>query len=115
MATLEYPGGGRVQLSHLSYSIPERRFSGIYELAFCEKTGVDLSNALAWEASGKSRELCPQRGNETWLAISSFIDDLLAGRRPDASASVSYDACLAALMCQRAIETGRAVTPPDLV
>src|SRR5262245_25403003 len=54
---LEYPGGGKVHHSHLSYAIPDRRFAGVYELVFGEKLGIDLANAVAWDRSGKTMEL----------------------------------------------------------
>ena len=109
-AILEYPGGAKVQLSHLTYAIPDRRMSGIYELAFCERTGVDLANAVTWDANGKRRELCRQRGNETQLAVESFVSDLVEGRRPQAGANQAFHAALAAILCRRAIDEGRTVT-----
>jgi len=104
-AVLEFDGGGKVQLSHLTYSIPERRFSGIYELAFCENTGVDVANALTWDKSGCTRQLDVHGGNDTQLAVESFVDSLIRGKRPAADALVAYQASLAALMCRRAIDT----------
>jgi len=89
-AVLEYPGGAKVQLSHLSYSIPERRFSGSSELVFCERAGVDVANAMAWDSCGKSIELCRTGGKETHLAMDSFLDSLLEGRRPEADIEVAY-------------------------
>lgn len=109
-AVMEYPGGGKVLLSHLTYSIPERRFSGIYELAFCERTGVDLANALTWDDSGQTRKLCSERGNETRGAVAAFVESLLHGKRPAASAEVAYQASLAAFLCRRAIESERRVS-----
>ncbi|MEM7235529.1 MAG: Gfo/Idh/MocA family oxidoreductase [Planctomycetota bacterium] len=113
-AMLEYPCGGKVQLSHLSYSIPDRRFAGIYELAFCEKSGVDLANALTWDSSGRTVELCKERGNETQLAVQSFVDSVLDGKRPEAGAEEAYGATMAALMCRRAIDEERAVKFEEL-
>lgn len=113
-AVLEYPGGTKVQLSHMNYSIPDRRFSGAYELVFCENAGVDVANAMAWDSSGKSRELCGARGNETHLAMESFIESLLEGRRPDADIEVAYQATLSSLLCARAIESEGRVTWDEL-
>ena len=104
-AILEYPGGAKVQLSHMNYSIPERRFSGAYELVFCERAGVDVANALVWDTSGKSRELCGIRGNETRLAMASFLESLLEGKRPEADIEVAYRATLSSLLCSRALES----------
>ena len=104
-AVLEYPGGAKVQLSHLSYSIPERRFSGTCELVFCERAGVDVANAIVWDARGKSRQLCTTGGNETRLAMDSYLDSLLEGRRPEADIEVAYRATLSSLLCSKAIES----------
>jgi predicted dehydrogenase len=118
-AVIEYPRGAKVLLSHLSYAVPDRRFAGIYELAFCEKAGVDLPNAVAWESSGpesgKARELCAERGNETELAVAAFLDCLVEGRRPEASAEVAHRATLAALLCRQAIDCGRRVAWTEIV
>ncbi len=105
-AVLVYPGGGKVHFSHLTYAVPDRRFSGIYELAFCEKTGVDLANARAWEPDGRTRELCDARGNETDLAMASFVDALIEGRRPEAGIDQAYRATMAALLCRQAVDRG---------
>jgi len=113
-AVLEYPGGAKVQLSHMNYSIPDRRFSGAYELVFCENAGVDVANAMAWDASGKSHELCQARGNETHLAMESFIESLVDGKRPDADIEVAYNATLSSLLCARALERGGRVTWDEL-
>lgn len=113
-AVLEYPGGAKVQLSHLSYSIPDRRFSGTCELVFCEHAGVDVANAMAWDSCGKSRELCKTRGNETSLAMESFLDSLLEGKRPEADIEVAYRATLSSLLCGRAIERGGKVLWDEL-
>ena len=113
-AVLEYPGGAKVQLSHLSYSIPERRFSGSSELVFCERAGVDVANAMAWDSCGKSIELCRTGGKETHLAMESFLDSLLEGRRPEADIEVAYRATLASLLCSRAIDSGTKVSWDEL-
>jgi len=109
-ATIEYPGGVKVQLSHLTHAIPDRRFAGVYELAFCEQAGVDLGNALAWDATGRARELSAARGSDTQLAVAAFFESVATGRRPLADAQTACRATLAALLCQRAIDTGRRVT-----
>lgn len=106
---LEFPGGGKVHHSHVTYSIPERRFAGIYELAFCEKTGVDLANAVTWGPSGQTRELCKERGNDTRLAVAGFLRSLLDGEPAEASAQVGYNATLAALLSRKALECDRRV------
>ena len=98
----------------MNFSIPDRRFSGAYELVFCENAGVDISNATAWDASGKSRELCRVRGNETRLAMASFLESLLDGKRPDADIEVAYRATLSALLCARALESDGRVTWDEL-
>lgn len=106
---LEYPAGAKAFLSHLNYSIPERRFAGIYELAFCERTGVDLANALTWTAAGQTRELCSEGGSDTARALASFAGCLVRGVRPDAGADVGYEASMAAILARSALERGTAV------
>lgn len=108
-AVLEYPGGAKVHLSHLSFAIPERRFSGIYELVFAERMGIDLSNALAWNERGETRQLTEANGNDTRLAVEGFFRSIRTGNPPEASAEAGYLASLAAILCRRAIETGRTV------
>ncbi len=118
-AVLEYPGGAKVHLSHLTYAIPDRRFSGIYELAFCEKTGVDIANALTWDSSGRTKELCTERGNETKQAMRAFVDGVLHGvlhgGRPFADCEAAYRSTLTALLCREAIDSGRRVTWDEFV
>jgi predicted dehydrogenase len=108
-AVLEYPGGAKVHLSHLSFAIPDRRFSGIYELVFAERMGIDLSNALAWTSQGETRQLTEEGGNDTRLAVEGFFRSIRTGSRPEAGAEEGYIASLAAILCRRAIETGRTV------
>jgi predicted dehydrogenase len=108
-AVIEYPGGAKVHLSHLSFAIPERRFSGIYELVFAEKMGVDLANALAWDSRGETRLLTGENGNDTRLAVEGFFHSIRTGTPPEAGAEAGYLASLAAILCRRAIETGRTV------
>ena len=81
---------------------------------FCENAGVDIANAMAWDASGKSRELCQARGNETRLAMASFLESLLDGKRPEADIEVAYRATLSALLCARALESDGRVTWDEL-
>ncbi|MBI4603577.1 MAG: Gfo/Idh/MocA family oxidoreductase, partial [Planctomycetes bacterium] len=118
-AVIEYPGGATVQLSHLTFAMPDRRFHGTYELAFAERMGVDLANAVAWTADGASRQLLSQGpqgaagrtgevSSETQRAVEAFLSCAAAGRRPEAGAEVGYRATLAALLCARALETGQA-------
>ncbi|HLU49061.1 MAG TPA: Gfo/Idh/MocA family oxidoreductase, partial [Planctomycetota bacterium] len=114
-AVLEFPGGAKVQLSHLQFSVPDRRFAGIYELAFCENGAVDLANALAWDRSGKTRHLAYESGNETQIALASFIDCVRTRRRPLADAAVAYRATLSALLCRRALELSRPVSIDEIV
>ena len=104
---LEYPGGAKVHLSHLTFAIPDRRFSGIYELAFTERMGVDLANALVWCERGGARQLPAVAGKDTELAIEGFFRSVETGTTPEASARAGYRATLAALLCRRAIESGR--------
>jgi predicted dehydrogenase len=114
-AVLEYPGGCKVHYSHLTYAVPERRFSGIYELAFGERAGVDLTNGLAWDRSGRTRQLSREGGNETQLAVAGFLRSLIRGERPGASADVGFRATLAALLCRRALECDRRVAWEDVL
>ncbi len=111
---IEYPGGIKVQLSHLSFAIPDRRFSGIYELAFAERMGIDLSNAVVWPEGGATRQLVADGSplgsqSDTQLAVRSFFDAAGAGRVPEAEAGAeaAYRATLAALLCQRALDSGQ--------
>jgi predicted dehydrogenase len=107
---LEYPRGGKVHFSHLNFAVPERRFAGIYELVFCEHGGIDLANALAWDRSGKARELATGRGSDTQLAVDGFVASVLSGQRPEADAEVGYGATLAALLGQKALDGGGRVS-----
>jgi predicted dehydrogenase len=108
-AVLEYPGGAKVHLSHLSHAIPDRRFSGIYELVFAERMGIDLSNALAWTEGGETRRLTEERGNDTRLAVDAFLRSVQTGTAPEAGAEAGHRATLAAALCRRALESGRTV------
>jgi predicted dehydrogenase len=113
-AVLEYPGGAKAHLSHVSYAIPERRFSGIYELVFAERLGIDLANALAWTPQGESRNLLPATegeaaGSDTELAVQGFLHSVATGKAPEAGAEAGRLATLAALLVRRAMETGRTV------
>ncbi len=107
---LEYPGGAKVSLTHLTYAIPDRRFSGIYEIVFAERGGVDLGAARVWPRDGKARALDAASGSDTPLAIGGFAAAALAQVRPVADIDVGYRANVVALMCRRALETGRPVT-----
>jgi predicted dehydrogenase len=133
-AVLEYPGGGKVHLSHLTFAVPERRFAGIHELVFCERAGVDLGNALAWNAAGETVELArvpgelaripgsggnetsavAEGGSETQLAVEGFLHAIETGRPPEADARAGAAATLAALLCRRAIESARPVSWSEL-
>ncbi len=112
-AVLEYPSGARVQLSHLSFAIADRRFSGIYELAFTERMGIDLANAVAWSESGATRQLLPEgpgsAPNDTHVSLRGFLESITTGRAPEAGLEVGLASTRAALLCQKAIETGRVV------
>ena len=108
-AVIEYPGGAKVHLSHLSYAIPDRRFSGIYELVFAERMGIDLANALAWTEAGETRRLTEERGNDTRLAVEAFLRSITTGTEPEAGAEAGHKATLAAVLCRRAIESGKTV------
>jgi len=106
-AVLEYEGGAKVHMSHLTFAVPERRFSGIQELAFGQHQGVDLANAAAWNSAGKSESLGAEKGNETERAVVGFLESVAAGRPSSVGASLGYEAALAALLCQRALDTGK--------
>jgi len=97
-AVLEYAGGAKVHMSHLSFAIPDRRFSGIYELVF-----------LVWTMSGETRQLVAEGGNDTREAISGFLRSMGSGERPRASVDAGYLGTLTALLCRKALETGRTV------
>jgi len=111
---LEYPGGAKVHFSHLSFSVPERRFSGIYELAFAADGGVDLANAQAWSRDGTSRRLEAPRGNDTQLALQAFLHCVRTGQRTIANIDVAYSATMTSLLAQRALDSGRTVEWSDL-
>ena len=98
-----------MQLSHVSFAVPDRRFAGIYELAFAERAGVDLSNAVVWTPDGEARHLPVASGSETRLALESFLRCVSTGEHPQASAEAGFEAAVAALLCCRAIEQGRTV------
>ena len=121
-AVLEYPGGAKVHFSQVTFAVPDRRFSGIYELVFGDRAGVDLGNAMAWDKAGETIPLkasLPKRGrpvgeskrrpsavSDTESALLSFFRDAVAGQRPAADARVGHDASVAAYLCGRAIEGG---------
>jgi len=115
---LEYPGGAHVQLSHLSFALPDRRFSGIYELVFAEKLGLDLSNAVAWSETGATRQLLLEAGPPGWsdtqLAMKGFLDSIALGRTPEAGLDSGIHSALTAILCQRALESGRVVEWKEL-
>jgi hypothetical protein len=103
-----------VQLSHVTFAIPDRRFGGIYELVFTERAGIDLANAVVWTQEGASRQLLEAAGERTGagltdtdLALQGFLAAIAGGPRPLADARSAHEATLAALLCQRALETGR--------
>ncbi len=107
---LEYPGGVTVNISHLSFAVPDRRFSGIYELVFASQGGVDLQNAHAWTRDGKSYHLEAARGNDTELALASFLHSIQSGSPPTTGIEVAKSAAFTAIMCQRALTGGRSVS-----
>jgi len=112
-AVIEYPDGGRVHFSHISFAIADRRFSGIYELVFGERKGIDLSGAVVWSEGGGTQQLAAEprtdgRGtNDTQEALKGFLDSIVTGKRPEANAEIGYRATMAAILCQRALESGR--------
>jgi myo-inositol 2-dehydrogenase/D-chiro-inositol 1-dehydrogenase len=111
---LEYPGGGKVHYSHLSYAIPDRRFAGVYELCFGEKLGIDLANAIAWDRSGKTMELSAAGGNDTQLAVEAFLRSVRTGAEPAAGHAVGAQATLASLLALKALDSGRTERLSDL-
>ena len=111
---LEYPGGAKVQLSHISFAVPERRFAGISELVFAEHMGVDLGAALAWNRTGETVRLKAPRGADTQAAMVEFVGAARARVPSSVNARVGYDAAVTALLCRRAVETGRTVRLEEL-
>ncbi len=107
--TLEYPCGGKVSYSQVSYAIPDRRFSGVYELVFGTRLGIDLWNGLAWDRSGKTVSLGAPGGNDTRIAVESFVDHVRRGEESRAGADVGFEATVSALLCLEALDTGRVV------
>lgn len=111
-AVIEYPAGGRVHFSHVNFAIADKRFSGIYELVFGERKGIDLSNAVVWSEGGQTQQLAVEPradgsgANDTQEALKGFLDSIVTGKRPDADAETGYRATMAAILCQRAIEGG---------
>ncbi len=112
---LEYAGGAKVHYSHLSYSVPDRRFSGTYELVFGEKLGVDLGNAVAWDRAGRTVELTRDGGNDTLLAMEDFLRCARSGERPAADIRVACSSTLTSLLALRALDTGRTVTWKEMM
>lgn len=106
---LEYPGGGKVELSQFSGTVPDRRFSGVYELIFGERLGIDPGNGLAWDRQGKVVELGPSGGNETRLAFEGFVGHIRAGEPSRAGIRVAVEATLAAILGREALDSGRVV------
>ena len=106
---IEYPGGAKVNFSHLSFAVPDRRFSGIYELVFTADGGIDLANAQVWSRVGESRRLETPSGNDTQIAIASFVDSIRRRERPLADIEIAYRATLTSLLGQRALDVGGTV------
>jgi hypothetical protein len=104
---IEYPGGAKVHHSHLTYAVPDRRFSGVYELVFGERLGIDLGNALAWDRSGKTVELSRQGGSDTALALEGFLGHICRRERSTAGADVGYRATMVSLLGLKALDGGR--------
>lgn len=111
---IEYPGGAKVNFSHLSFAVPDRRFSGIYELVFTADGGIDLANAQVWSRVGESRRLETPSGNDTQIAIASFVDSIRRRERPLADIEIAYRATLTSLLGQRALDVGGTVSWQDL-
>lgn len=113
--TLEYPRGGKVNFSHVSYAIPDRRFSGIYELVFGERLGIDLWNGLAWDRSGKTVPLDAPGGSDTQLALEGFFRHIRQGEHPRADAEAGYLATAASLLGLRALDSGNVASWDEFV
>ena len=107
--SLEYPGGGMVHFSHLSFAIPDRRFAGVYELVLGERLGIDPANGIAWDRAGKTVELSQAGGNDTQAAVEGFLESLRTGGTPLADAGTGYSSAMASLLVLRALEAGRTV------
>ncbi|MCH2368085.1 MAG: hypothetical protein MK554_12860, partial [Planctomycetes bacterium] len=54
------------------------------------------------------------RGNETRLAMASFLESLLEGKRPEADIEVAYRATLSSLLCSRALESDGKISWDEL-
>ena len=108
---LEYPNGGRVLLSHVSFAVPDRRFAGVEELVFGENLGVELGTARAWDRQGRARELLttpsPHGISDTRLAIDGFLGHVRSGDRPHADARAGHRATVAALFALAALDSSR--------
>lgn len=113
--TLDYPCGGKVNYSHLSYAIPDRRFSGVYELVFAERVGIDLWNGLAWDRSGKSIPLDAPGGSDTRLALEGFFGHIRNGERPAADVDAGFFATAASLLSLKALDTGSVARWNELI
>ncbi len=112
---LEYAGGAKVHYSHVSYSVPDRRFSGIYELVFGEKLGVDLANAVAWDRSGRTVELTRDGGNDTLCALAGYLRCIRSGERPEADIRVACASTLTSLLARKALDAGATVTWKEML
>jgi hypothetical protein len=99
----------------LTYAFPDRRFLGVYELAFGEKLGVDLANGLAWDRSGKMIRLTEEGGSDTRLALESFFRSIRRREMALADADVAYHSTMTALLALRALDTGRVVGWEEVV
>ena len=113
--TLDYPCGGKVNYSHLSYAIPDRRFSGVYELVFAERVGIDLWNGLAWDRSGKSIPLDAPGGSDSRFALEGFFGHIRNGERPAADVDAGFFATAASLLSLKALDTGSVARWNELI
>jgi predicted dehydrogenase len=114
LVSFEFPGGAKVQHSHLSYALPDRRFSGIHERVFGESLGIDFAHGLAFDRAGKSFPLlggdapsAPAASRkDTELALDGFLRHIRGGERPLADIEAAYLATMASLLGLRALDTG---------
>ncbi len=124
VVVLQYPGGAQAHLSLVPNAVPERRFSGIYELAFGERLGVDLGRGLAWAHDGELVRLWEGKaGSDHRLAFEAFIGRIRRGRTEEpglaidaerAGSLVAYRATLASILARDALRSGRALDWEEL-
>lgn len=117
---LEYPHGGRVLLSHVTFAVPDRRFAGVHELVFGERVGIELGSGRAWDRRGRPLHLLDappsqMAADDTRIAVEGFVSHIRRGEHPLASARTGHRATVTALFCRAALQSRQVLTWDDFL